>query len=737
LFTLKRYQQKASDRLVEYTLDLIKLEGNRTIILEAPTGSGKTIIASEYINKILEESQEKSLSFIWASPRPKLTLQSKNKVSRYTSEKKLLDCSTFYDLEENRISQNEILFVNWESINQENNIFRAPNEKGNYLEEIVQNTHLSGNEIILIIDESHFQAPTDTTQSLIKLINPRVIIEISATPILERVFDEKVPVRIEDVKEEEMIKKSVIFNEGYEKELFKNKTIRNSEETNDEIIIQDALKKRSSLDKAYKEINEDIKPLMLIQLPVSKKADEDFQKDKIIKILHEKHDISIENKKLAIYLANDNRNYNEERIQRNNDETEVLIFKQAIALGWDCPRAQVLLLMRDWKSLNFSIQTVGRIMRVPKPEVGYLENDILNHSYIYTNLKEITWLEDISRNYIHFKRSDLVLESSHIFNSVHKMREKKKDRLGADFVKFFEDSTQKYKLSDQIDLSLNKVSDEILLEMSVNDVSSLKGGRLLESSSFELTNPEDIQYLFDNFVKSNLSPFSPQERSIKRVNDAIYDFFVTKYEFDYGDIEIQKIVLDKKNINHFKNVIFQALDEYHSYYRESDRELMIENAEWKFPKFIDYFADAIEIDVNKSIMQPFLQSNISEPERNFIKFLDDHHNVEWWYKNGESDSKYFAVPYIKDDDKKPFYVDFIIGLKSGLIWLIDTKSGITITTSREKIDGLNAYVKKNKKIKGGIAANTKRDQTGSWKIFSKNSKSLKDNEFENWEFLNF
>jgi type III restriction enzyme len=89
-------------------------------------------------------------------------------------------------LEENRISQNEILFVNWESINQENNIFRAPNEKGNYLEEIVKNTHLSGNEIILIIDESHFQAPTDTTQSLIKLINPRVIIEISATPIYRK-----------------------------------------------------------------------------------------------------------------------------------------------------------------------------------------------------------------------------------------------------------------------------------------------------------------------------------------------------------------------------------------------------------------------------------------------------------------------------------------------------------------------------------------------------------------------
>ena len=41
-------------------------------------------------------------------------------------------------------------------------------------------------------------------------------------------------------------------------------------------------------------------------------------------------------------------------IEKPDDSTEVLIFKQAIALGWDCPRASILVLFRDWKSFKFS-----------------------------------------------------------------------------------------------------------------------------------------------------------------------------------------------------------------------------------------------------------------------------------------------------------------------------------------------------------------------------------------------
>src|SRR5690606_20457800 len=69
-----------------------------------------------------------------------------------------------------------------------------------------------------------------------------------------------------------------------------------------------------------------------------------------------------------------------------------LIFKQAIALGWDCPRAQILLMFREIKSVTFEIQTVGRILRTP--EARHYENIALDRAYVYTNLDKIAIRDD-------------------------------------------------------------------------------------------------------------------------------------------------------------------------------------------------------------------------------------------------------------------------------------------------------------------------------------------------------
>ena len=46
-----------------------------------------------------------------------------------------------------------------------------------------------------------------------------------------------------------------------------------------------------------------------------------------------------ENGRLAIYLSDKDNKINLENIEKNENEVEDMIFKQAIALGWDCPRA--------------------------------------------------------------------------------------------------------------------------------------------------------------------------------------------------------------------------------------------------------------------------------------------------------------------------------------------------------------------------------------------------------------
>ena len=57
---------------------------------------------------------------------------------------------------------------------------------------------------------------------------------------------------------------------------------------------------------------------------------------------------------------------NPEEITKLNGEYRFLLFKQAIATGWDCPRAKILVKLREGGTERFNIQTVGRIRRMPE-----------------------------------------------------------------------------------------------------------------------------------------------------------------------------------------------------------------------------------------------------------------------------------------------------------------------------------------------------------------------------------
>ena len=138
-------------------------------------------------------------------------------------------------------------------------------------------------------------------------------------------------------------------------------------------------------------------------------------------------------------------------------------------------------------------------------------------------------------------------------------------------------------------------------------------------------------------------------------------------------------------------------------------------------------------------MQPFYNNMRSVLETAFIKYLESPNKVAWWFKNGDRDAVYFAVPYEEDGDKKPFYVDFIVRMKDGSVGLFDTKSGLTRQVAGPKVDGLNAYIneqnKKGHKLFGGIVTNTDaRNYTGRWIYFNKDAKVF-TNSFDNWDNL--
>ncbi|MDQ5951049.1 MAG: box helicase family protein, partial [Patescibacteria group bacterium] len=237
--------------------------------------------------------------------------------------------------------------------------------------------------------------------------------------------------------------------------------------------------------------------------------------------------------------------------------------------------------------------------------------------------------------------------------------------------------------------------------------------------------------------RNNLSPFYPEDRSIGRVKEAIYYFFKTKLNIDYSEefSKIINIVLSPKNIQHFINVLDSTKTEYISETSKKSNELQKLKG-WDVPTQLNFGGNFVELNVSKSVMTPFYYDNKWKTEEVFIKQLESSNNVLWWFKNGDRDATFFAVPYTENGEEKPFYVDFIVCLKNGKIGLLDTKSGNTIKDAREKSDGLQSYIKKNQNFFGGIVANTNsRDYTGRWMCFTGVGNELSPDDFSNWELL--
>jgi len=744
---LREYQHTAVKQLKEKSNKLIKLNGVRTIVFEAPTGSGKTVIMAEYLKQLVEEREDGiSFSFIWAAPR-QLHTQSKEKLEKYFFDSKALRCSNFEELNDKRIEENEILFLNWESINKTDNIYIRDNENDFNLSKVISNTLDDERIIILVIDESHFAAKSEISQALIAMIQAKISIEVSATPHISTA-DEKVKVYRENVIKDEMIKRQIIINPGFKNLIEKQradevKISSTASESTNEFIIRTALEKRNKLQISLKAEESEVNPLLLIQLPDNRQGKEDI-KDEIIETLSKKHKITITNGKLAIYLSEEKQNL--ENITMNDNEVEVMIFKQAIALGWDCPRACILVLFRDWKSYTFSVQTVGRILRMP--ELKHYKNDELNTGFVFTNLADISIQEDIAGSYLMINYSHRKEDYKSIsLTSYHTKRFREETRLSSQFIKDFLSAADELALNKNITTEVGEVFSQLISDGVITNPDKafehLDGQKEMFDEHSKDTvsikqNEVEIQKLFNLFVKDSLFPLAPEERSVGRVKQSIYDFFKYNYpfKFEYNGIKAQMIVLHKKNSQKFIDVINRAKEIYLNKVELGKKEILKED-DWEIPQIVSLNNNYVQVKNMHSIMEPFfIESKASEVEKDFIKeYLEVNDRIEWWFKNGDSGANYFAVKYTKNKEDFTFYVDWIVKYKDGKIGLLDTKEGITAETAKDKAEGLAKYIKEeNKKCKkflGGIVIH----KDTSWRYNDNEMYVYDEKSLVNWKFL--
>ncbi len=738
---LKEYQISAINNLLIRSNELLRRREEQIMIFKAPTGSGKTIMMAEYL-KQLTATFESHLCVIWIAPRT-LHKQSYQQLCKYYKNSQAFKCSYFSDLTDNQIGKNEILFINWASINKQNkNTIIRENEQEIYLSKVLENTEATGRFVLLVIDESHDSAKSDNAYQLIKDIKPKLTIEVSATPILQNVED-IVPVKHEDVKDEGMIKQSVVLNAGFVYPNTNKNDLATFIDNTDELVLDQAILQREKLAAAFDVESSIVNPLLCIQLPNKVANLREDMKEWVIAHLENEHGICVANGKLAIWLSDDY--VNKENLSTIDNETEVLLFKQAIAVGWDCPRAHILLMFRDMKSEIFSVQTIGRIMRMPDPAHGAYNNDILNRGYVYTNLPNIHVKQTIADNYVQRFSSQRINAYTPLqLRSVHSKRLREKTRIAAIFRKLFIQVADEHKLADKINHADQTVESSFITEYESSNIDNLiREETMIHGRKINVTDATDVQKLFDYFILQNLFPYYPEQHSFSMVKDAIYQFFggplviaVNKYD----ESDIARIVLSKSNRERFIEVLTSAKERYKEQTTHRKEPLQVTNS-WEVSEQITYNANYDLTQVDKSVMLPFYApNNQSSPEQKFIAFLENNANVEWWYKNGERESMYFAVPYNENNEDKPFYVDFIVRFVDGRIGLFDPKDGATITEAPNKSDGLLEYIKdankhrdNNKSLIGGIV--TQLDAHGAWKIYSGKGCDLNKANLTNWDWL--
>ncbi|MGZ8711571.1 MAG: hypothetical protein ACXW28_15225, partial [Thermoanaerobaculia bacterium] len=229
---------------------------------------------ADFLRQFAESEHAGRYAFLWISSHD-LHRQSRDKLAGYLGDSRY-SFTPLEDVAGDRFEENQIAFVNWESLTKQDrqtgdfkSVLMRDNEEGRNLPTLVANTKEAGLAIILVIDESQYYYWTTRSQELVnQVIWPTLTIEVSATPAVvpdaEAIATGSagfVSLSFEDVVEDELIKRCAVVNEAIgEFTEFRG--------TADEAVIEAAITKREELAALFAEEGSTVNPLLLHSAPV-------------------------------------------------------------------------------------------------------------------------------------------------------------------------------------------------------------------------------------------------------------------------------------------------------------------------------------------------------------------------------------------------------------------------------------------------------------------------------------
>ena len=723
---LKDFQVETVNKLLNVTRN-----SKKEILLEAPTGSGKTIILLSFIEEYL--SLNNKTIFIWLTPgKGELEEQSRKKMMTFLPG---YNTKNIQDVLLQGFEENDAAFINWETITKKDSNALKETERKNLYERIKE-AHNKGIKFIVIVDEEHINK-TIKAESIIEYVNPSYIIRVSATPKLNKEA-EKIVIDELEVINAGLITRALFINENVDD----NKVYTNEHE----YLLDLAIQKRKEIKNEYLKIGSEINPLIIVQVP-SKSEDLINQ----IETYLAQNDYTFEHNNLAIWLADKKRNI--EGIEKNNANQAILIMKQAISTGWDCPRAKILVKLRDNMNEDFETQTIGRIRRMP--EAHHYDNTLLDNCYLYTfdekyeeSVKQdlgnkayetkIVFLKNEFKNFsltkVTFDNKFDGFDERETFNILHNyyVEKYKLTNNYKNNITILESNHYSFKTTIDNNIVKDKIiklnSNEISKAQRINvssEVTTNKNGFELRNTINEISFKIGMRYDRTRLMLERLF-FKGKLFNKKFVNLSLIEFYAfvinneTLIKEDFKEAVSQKARQSKLNLNELQFI------------------------DWKIPEkdYIKYDPKMKDTEIyEKSVYLNYPSSTIkSNSEVLFEEYCNQSNFVKWYYKNGEKSPNYFSLVYVDAINHKwHFYPDYILCDKDDNVWIIEAKGGENKNNQSKNIDlkaenkfaALKEYATKNK-IKWGFV----RDYEKNNKLYFSNTEYVEDLKSDCWIALN-
>jgi len=345
-------QQNAVSALVELTAK------QDEITFKSPTGSGKTYMMADMMNRIV--LQDKDVIFLVSTlSKGDLATQNYEKFVEYSAKGNFPYLKPY--LINSQIAGEERLFVPTDY-----NVYLLPRDlyKKNgrlmqgsmegFLQNITGNGVFGGLEkkVYLIKDECHIA--TKNLDNLSEKFFSKTY-NFSATPKLSRGQHPDVEIKNDDAVNAKLIKDIELIDDPG-------------------IKVTDAISKFEEVKKDYRNLL-GVNPCLVIQISNKDKAEEELAEIKKVLDKSEHTDLKwmlIVNKDKE---CDTNDTFKAKKLpvskwkqyaKDNSSTIDIIIFKMVITEGWDIPRACMLFQMRNSKSKQLDEQVMGRVRRNPR-----------------------------------------------------------------------------------------------------------------------------------------------------------------------------------------------------------------------------------------------------------------------------------------------------------------------------------------------------------------------------------